>query len=68
MMKKFLVLEVPPSLRGSVEIGSLGGTPTPRVHGCGGISTTKGLCGLSTQEMGSAPKVVDAKPCMNLMI
>ena len=25
----FLVLEVPPSLRGSIEIGSLGGTPKP---------------------------------------
>ena len=27
----FLVLDVPPSLRGSVEIGSLGGTPNPRL-------------------------------------
>ena len=27
----FLVLDVPPSLRGSAEIGSLGGTPNPRL-------------------------------------
>jgi len=41
----FLVLE-PPSLRGSVEIGSLGGTPSPRVRGVGGRSTTSGFVDL----------------------
>lgn len=29
----FLVLEVPPSLRGSIEICSLGGTISPRISG-----------------------------------
>ena len=36
----FIVLEVPPSLRGIVDICSLGGTPNPMVQGCGGIGTT----------------------------
>ena len=31
--KCFLVVEVPPSLRGSVDLCSLGGTPSPRVQG-----------------------------------
>lgn len=48
MKSYFLVLEVPPSLRGSVEIGSLASTPNPSIKGCGGIGTTKGLCGLCT--------------------
>ena len=42
----FLVLEVPPSLRGSVEICSLGGTPNPRLEGFGGMGTQNGFVGL----------------------
>ena len=36
MTRDFLVLEVPPSLRGSVDLCSLGGTPSPRVKGLEG--------------------------------
>ena len=42
----FLVLEVPPSQRGSVEIGSLGGAPNPREHGFGGMGTQIRFVGL----------------------
>jgi len=33
MMNYFLVFEVPPLLRGSVDLSSLGGAPSPRVQG-----------------------------------
>ena len=42
---EFLVLEVTPSLRGSAEICSLGGTPNPRLDGCGGISFIRSFVG-----------------------
>lgn len=38
------MLEEPSLLRGSVDIGSLGGTPNPRLEDCGGVGTQK--CGL----------------------
>jgi len=41
----FLVLEVPPSLTGSVVICSLGGIPNPRLEGNGGFVTQKWLVG-----------------------
>ena len=36
MMSYFLILEVPPSLGGSVNVCSLGGTPSPKVQGLEG--------------------------------
>lgn len=44
--KDFLVLEVPPSLRGSVDLCSLGGTPSPRVHSLEGKAPQGKLVGL----------------------
>ena len=46
MMRYFLVLEVPPSLRGSVDLCSLGGTPSPRVQGLEGKAPQGQLVGL----------------------
>ena len=34
VVKSYIVLELPPSIRGSVDICSLGGTPNPKVQGC----------------------------------
>ena len=59
--KDFLVLEVPPSLRGGVDICSLGGTPNPRVVGFGGMGTQVWLVGLEPKPVGFAPKHVGVK-------
>ena len=40
------MLEVPPLLRGSVQICSLGGTPNPRLEGFGGMGTQIWFVGL----------------------
>jgi len=45
-MTYFLVLEVPPSLRGSVYLCILGGTPSPRVQGLVGKAPQGNLVGL----------------------
>jgi len=37
----FLVLEIPPILRGSVAICSFEGTPNPRLKVCGGVGTQR---------------------------
>jgi len=58
----FPVLEVPPSIRGSVEICSLGGTPSPRIQGFGGRSSTSDLVGLEPKPVGFAPKHVGMNP------
>jgi len=45
-MSYFLVLEVPPWLRGSVDLCSLGGTPSPRVWGLEGKAPQESLVSL----------------------
>jgi len=45
MTSYFLVLEVPPLLRESFNIGSFGGTPSPRVWCFGGVGATNGFVG-----------------------
>lgn len=57
----FLVLELLPSLRGSVEICSLGGNPSPRIQGFGGRSSTSDLVGLEAKHVDFAPKNVGVK-------
>lgn len=42
----FLVLEVPPSLRGNVDLCSFGGTQSPRVRGFEGKAPHESLVGL----------------------
>ena len=46
MTRYFLVLEVPPLLRGSVDLCGLGSTPNPRVQGLEGKAPQGSLVGL----------------------
>lgn len=68
VMSYFLALEVPNSLRGSIYICTLGGTPSPRVPGFRGRSATKiglwaynPMCGLSIEHFGceTTKKLID---------
>jgi len=53
-----LVLELPPSLRGSVDFCSLGYTPSLEDRGFGGWSATKTLVGMKLKLVGFAPTLV----------
>ena len=46
IMRYFLVIEVPLLLRGSVDLCSLGGIPSPRVQGLEGKALQGSLVGL----------------------
>ena len=62
MMSYFLFLEVPPSLRGSVDLGSLGGTPNPRVRGLEGKAPQGSLMGLEPKRGVLHPSGFGPKP------
>jgi len=65
MMSYFLVLEVPPSLRGSVDLCSLGGTPSPRVQGLEDKAPQGQLVGLEPKYEVLAPIVFWGKTLMD---
>ena len=58
MMSYFLVLELHPSLRGSVEIGSFVGTPSPRVWGLEEVAPEMYFVGLEPKLGVLYPKVL----------
>ena len=55
------MLEVPPSLRGSVDICSLGGTPNHRLEVCG-VATQKYFMGLKPKLGVLYPSMFGKKP------
>ena len=66
MTRYFLVLEVPPSLRGSVYFCSLGGTPSLRVQGLEGKVPQGNLVDLEPKYGFMAPIKIWDKTLMDL--